>query len=146
MKRYLIPALILVTAPSADDAAEIAGETITSLHQRRRDDLAIRMCEASSTIELGADRRDEPTDLSDYLVAANDHTNVSRALEEARNELEVVRAQLASRSQELRQLHRAASVLSEECETNGDFADEHESEVEALEGLNTVLSSIELPD
>lgn len=146
MKRYLIPALILVTAPSEDDAAEIAGETITSLQQRRRDDLAIRMCEASPTIELSADRRDEPTDLSDYLVAANDHTNVCRALEAARNELEAARAQLASRTDELRRLHHAASALSEECETNGDFADEHESEVEALEGLNTLLSSIELTD
>lgn len=146
MKRYLIPALILVSAASEDHAAEVAGETIVSLHQRRHDDLSIRMCEASPTIELDAARQVEPSDLTDYLVSADTLTNVARSLEETQAELTAALAQLSSRTDELKRLHHAASVLCEECETNNDFGTQHADELDALENVSQLLSQIQLPE
>ncbi|OHE87247.1 MAG: hypothetical protein A2579_12320 [Lysobacterales bacterium RIFOXYD1_FULL_69_11] len=92
------------------------------------------MCENSPSTEV--DERNPPTSLDDHPTHA--HTAALNAARTANAELlRDLQQLLASHAKVLEVL----DVLVDECGTNADFADEHDSEVEALGRAETASST-----
>lgn len=138
MKRFLIPAMIFVDASAANVADLDVADLLIAFNQSRTDNTRIHVCEFSETTEL--EDGIQPTDLSEHPTRG-----VKAELEDLQKKVAELSASLEARTGEVRDLHQALGELVDECETNSDFADHHESEVEALENARIVHERIAVP-